>query len=114
MQNMILTPVAVDELVDLIACEVESRINRTEYREPPQDRITLDEACLITNSSKSQIYKQTMLNEIPHQKFGKRLVFSRKELASWMDQRTVSPVNAGEVMEKRLSESAKKQLSKTY
>jgi excisionase family DNA binding protein len=112
MENMILTPVSVPELVNLIACEVEARIKRPEYVEPLQDRISLHEACLITGSSKSQIYKLTMLNEIPHQKFGKRLVFSRKSLTDWMEKRTISTPTAGDVMDKRLAKSAKKHLQK--
>ena len=36
------------------------------------DRIELlEEACELTNQSKSQIYKLTMLNEIPFQNMGK-------------------------------------------
>ncbi|MCK9282316.1 MAG: helix-turn-helix domain-containing protein [Melioribacteraceae bacterium] len=112
MQNMILTPVSVEELVNLIACEVETRIHRVEPKEPPQDRISLDEACLITGSSKSQVYKLSMLNEIPHQKFGKRLVFSRKSLNEWMEKRTISAPEAGDVMTDRLAKSAKKHLNK--
>lgn len=112
MENMILTPVSVPELVNLIACEVEARINRVEYKEPLQDRISLHEACELTNQSKSQVYKLTMLNEIPFQKYGKRLVFSRKSLLAWMEKRTISAPSAGDIMENRLAKSAKKHLQK--
>ena len=80
--------------------------------EPLPDRISLSEACELTGSSKSQIYKLTMLNEIPHQKFGKRLVFSRKELNEWMESKTVSPLSQSDEMDNRLAKSAKKQLKK--
>ena len=80
--------------------------------EPLPDRITLLEACEITNQSKSQIYKLTMLNEIPHQKFGKRLIFSRKILINWRESRTISAPAAGDVMSDRLAKSAKKHLQK--
>lgn len=89
MQNLILTPVAVPELVDLIASEVLIRMNRTEAPEPVQDRITLDDAVLITGLKRSAIYKMTMTGDIPCQKFGKRLIFSRGELAQWMQDRTI-------------------------
>jgi predicted DNA-binding transcriptional regulator AlpA len=112
MENMILTPVSVPELVNLIASEVEARINRPEHVEPLQDRISLHEACLLTGSSKSQIYKLTMLSQIPHQKYGKRLVFSRKELSDWIEERTISAPSAGDVMTDRLAKSAKKHLKK--
>lgn len=112
MENMILTPVAVNELVDLIAREVVDRINRPEKIEPLPDRISLHEACGITGSSKSQIYKMTMLNEIPFAKYGKRLIFSRKSLTEWLEARTISAPSAGDVMTQRLAKSAKKHLQK--
>ena len=87
-------------------------IKRIPTPEPLPDRITLSEACEFTNQSKSQIYKLTMLNEIPFQKYGKRLVFSRKSLLKWMDERTISAPEAGDVMTYRLAKSAKKHLKK--
>lgn len=80
--------------------------------EPLPDRITLSEACELTGFSKSQFYKMTMLNEVPFQKFGKRLVFSRKIITGWMEENTISAPSAGNVMENRLSKSAKQQLKK--
>jgi excisionase family DNA binding protein len=80
--------------------------------EPLPDRITLFEACELTGFSKSQIYKSTMLNEIPFQKFGKRLVFSRKGLTEWMERNTISAPIAGDIMDERLAKSAKRQLKK--
>ena len=79
---------------------------------PLPDRITLDEACNITGYSKQAIYLLTMNKKVPFQKFGKRLVFSRKELTEWRDQRTITPVNPVDVMDQRLAASAKKHLSK--
>lgn len=76
------------------------------------DRCNLPETCELTNQSKSQVYKLTMLNEIPFQKYGKRLVFSRKSLLAWMEKRTISAPSAGDVMTDRLSKSAKKHLQK--
>ena len=78
---------------------------------PLPDRIPLDEACILTDQSKSQIYKLTMLNEIPFEKYGKRLIFSRKALKEWMKTRTQAPTPE-EIMSRRLAKSAKKQLSK--
>lgn len=77
--------------------------------EPLPDRIELAEACELTGYQKSAIYKLTMLGEIPFQKYGKRLVFSRKALNEWMKQRTVSPAD---IMSDRLARSAKRQLQK--
>ena len=83
--------------------------------EPLSDRIGLDEACIELGTkekpvSKAQVYKLTMLNEIPHEKYGKRLVFSRKALVEWMDSRTVKKISVSEVMSDRLAKSAKRHL----
>ena len=80
--------------------------------EPLPDRIELLEACKLTGQSKSQVYKLTMLNEIPFQKYGKRLVFSRKALKEWIEKRTISAPKAGAVMTDRLAKSAKRHLQK--
>lgn len=79
---------------------------------PLPDRVELFEACEITKLSKSQIYKMTMLNEIPFEKYGKRLVFSRRELNEWMRNRTIQGPTPDEIMERRLVRTAKKQLAK--
>jgi excisionase family DNA binding protein len=79
---------------------------------PLPDRITLLEACELTGSSKSQIYKLSMLNEIPVSHFGKRLVFSRKSLLAWMESRTISTSKDTEIITGRISEAAKKHLKK--
>lgn len=82
---------------------------------PLLDRIDLDEACIVLGTkdkpaSKAQVYKLTMLNRIPHQKFGKRLIFSRKELNAWMNQRTTTKQNPEETAINHLKEQATKRL----
>jgi len=54
------------------------------------DRVTLKEACEITGFSKSQIYKMSMLHQIPGVHCGKRRIFSRNELLTWVAERTIS------------------------
>lgn len=114
MQNIILTPIAVPELVDMIATEVEARIHRTEYSEPPQDRISLHEATQITRLQKSALYKMTMAGTIPHEKFGKRLVFSRRELADWIEQRTIRKHSPEEIIIQHLAKVAKRKMNKSF
>jgi len=72
------------------------------------DRVTLDEACEITGFSKSQIYKMSMLHQIPAAHFGKRLIFSRNELLKWIDKRTISICSIDAVISEYLAKSAKK------
>ncbi len=56
----------------------------------PSDEIYLEEVALLTKRSKSTIYRLTCTREIPYRKRGKQLVFSRKEILSWLDERTVT------------------------
>jgi predicted DNA-binding transcriptional regulator AlpA len=87
-------------------------IKRIPSPEPLPDRITLLEACELTGSSKSQIYKLSMLNQIPVSHFGKRLIFSRKKLIEWMESRTISTLKDTEIIPGRVSAAAKKHLKK--
>jgi excisionase family DNA binding protein len=81
--------------------------------DPPKlpDRCTLPEACEITGLSKSLLYKLSMDGDIPKQKYGRRLVFSRKALNEWVQVRTVSTASADNIMSDRLQKSAKKKLN---
>jgi excisionase family DNA binding protein len=76
------------------------------------DQIDLAEACKEVDLSESQVYKLTMLKEIPFSKYGKRLVFSRKALREWKHERTKPSATASEIMTDRLARGAKKQSKK--
>ena len=108
MQNLILSPVSVPELVDLIASEVEARINRYEFKEPPEDRIGLNEAIELTRISRSALYKLTMNGKVPHEKCRSRLIFSRKELQGWIDAQTFRKHSVEEVVSNQLQTVANK------
>ena len=77
---------------------------------PPPDRITLNEACAITGLSRSLIYKMTMAGTIPHEKYGKRLVFSRMALQEWVQSRTIPKTIPETIMTERLALTAKRRL----
>lgn len=48
--------------------------------------LTLEDVCILTNLSKSHIYKLTYMKEIPHWKSngGKFLLFDKKEIENWL------------------------------
>jgi predicted DNA-binding transcriptional regulator AlpA len=113
MQDYVLSPVPIPELVDLIVTELEARINRTEKTEPPQDRIDKEGVKQMTGQSNSWIYKKTMpkcKDPLPHEKFGKRLVFSRKSIQEYIDSHTKSIHTSDMIMTERLARVAKKRL----
>lgn len=46
--------------------------------------MSLDQLCEYYGFTKSYIYKQTSLREIPHYKKGKRLYFKKLEIDEWL------------------------------
>jgi excisionase family DNA binding protein len=60
---------------------------------------------LITGLKVPQIYKLTHRSEIPFKKFGKRLIFSRKEILQWVEYKTLIPTKKMSV-EDSISHSA--------
>ncbi len=79
---------------------------------PLPDRLTLNEACELTGQSKSQVYKLTMQGEIPFQKFGRKLVFSRKALLQWIEDRTTSSSSTEDEISNKLAATGRKRLKK--
>lgn len=79
-------------------------------REKLPDKIMdVDEVSEITGLKKSVIYKMTHKRELPFKKYGKRLVFSRRELQNWVDAKTTIPDTLNTV-EKSLAEAASTKL----
>jgi excisionase family DNA binding protein len=76
------------------------------------DRCTLPEAVELTGLKKSALYKMTMGGSIPYEKFGKRLVFSRKELEAWIKDRTVRKHSPEEMATQQLAKVATKKMIK--
>jgi len=112
MQDLYVTTIAVPELINLIADEIEARIKRTAISEPLSDRIDIKQAVNLIGLKQSAIYKMTMSGTIPHDKYGKRLVFSRRELEAWMEERTVRKQSPNEIASIQLAKAARKGMIK--
>jgi hypothetical protein len=92
-----------------------------EFKELPlqpelPDNMGIDEAVIFLNQNgtpykKSQIYKGTSNGSIPVRKFGKKLVFSRKQLRAWLDKQTVQKVTSSQIMAQHLAREANKKCS---
>lgn len=83
-------------------------------KEEKTDRCTLLDAIEITGLKSSALYKLTMSGVIPHEKFGKRLVFSRKELDEWMKKRTIRKQSPEEIAIQHLAKVAKRKMNKSF
>ncbi len=80
-------------------------------KEPP-DTITLATALELLGengypTSKGKIYKLTSANQLPHRKYGNKLVFSRRDLLAWAESQThIKPDRSEAVLE--LARSARR------
>lgn len=88
MQNIILTPIAIPELVNLIACEIESRIIKREENNSfvefaPKKLHSIQELAnfLQVSNTTAQKYK----NEgCPCIQYGRKVVFDTDEVLNWL------------------------------
>lgn len=104
--------------------ELEAIIERTVYHtlqkyRPPvplnsvSDDIDIVEVCrLAGDRPKSWVYFQTSQGDMPHKRRGKFLIFSRKEILAWLDEKTVRKVSPAEQAEARVIEEATKKLTR--
>ena len=108
------------ELCDIIAAQIDKALARYTARANPTlpDKVDVDGAVAYLNEigcpiSKHTLYALVAKEEVPHAKFGRRLVFSRKELTGWADSRTdkhrahETRVRQAEVISQRLKRNTK-------
>ena len=69
--------------------EMRQAIQSVMKPEPLPDRINIKEASKVTGLTLPTIYSKVHLGTIPFKKYGSKLVFSRKALLQWMEERTV-------------------------
>lgn len=96
MEMVILSPEST--LSQIVTEAVRRALPYTERKhETLPDRIGVDDVEEETGLSKSTIYKLTMDKKLPCSKFGKQLVFSRKEIRQWLEANTITKDVKGEV-----------------
>jgi hypothetical protein len=97
------------KLSGIEALLIEIKHTPKSVQQEPPDRMTLEDTLSFLASNglplkKSQLYKLSMEKDIPVMRFGKRLVFSRKAILEWLDNRMVKSFPIDE-----LNENLKKQ-----
>lgn len=75
------------------------------------DRINVEDAARFLTeqgipATRSTIYNLVYKNSIPHKKFGRRTLFSKKELLAWIESRTVRPDDKRTAAALRIAQSA--------
>jgi excisionase family DNA binding protein len=104
------TPVGaltVGQLFEIFEQKAVSRLPEPK-EEPKDDRVGIDNIKSLTGLSYSQLYKLTANNAIPHRKFGKRLVFSRKAILEWLELQTTGKETSKQKAARLLAKSAMK------
>jgi hypothetical protein len=94
MQNIILTPVAVPELVNLIACEIEARWIKKDFsthktaENKSQKLYSIQDLAdfLQISATTAQKYKNEGL---PCIQYGRKVVFDADEVLSWLKGKSI-------------------------
>jgi len=91
-----------EELRAIVNEAIAEFLPKTPKKELQPDSLTLNSAIDLLNengypTSKAKIYKLTSSQEIPHLKYGNKLIFSRKELLQWAVSQTRRVGNHSEV-----------------
>lgn len=100
------------ELNDIIATQLNKVL--AHHAPAPADRVDIEGAVAYLNDigcpiSKHTLYGLVAKEEVPFGKFGRRLVFSRKELAGWAERRTEAhPINGRRERQRRVVSEALK------
>jgi predicted DNA-binding transcriptional regulator AlpA len=102
------TPLALITVGQLLEIIEQKTVRKEPKPEPKDDRVGIDEIKLLTGLSKSQIYKLSMLNAIPNRKFGRKLVFSIKQVTEWMEQQTTGKETSKQKAARQLAKLAMK------
>lgn len=95
--NVPLASLTVGQFLEIIS---NSQPNK---QEPENERINIQNVEQLTGLSRSMLYKLSAKNEIPHRKFGKRLVFIRSEIESWMESQTTPKLTRDQKAATRLA-----------
>ncbi len=87
---------------------------KEEKSDSPPDTCSLAQAIAFLQEngyqlSKSKLYKLTSTGQVPFRHFGRRLIFSRKELLDWIKSQTVTRGNPSDAL-LTLAKSARNKL----
>lgn len=114
MENIIVTTPA--QLREIVAAEVNAILPKlADFRrknEPVEtDGMTVEAAARFLTeqgipATRATLYNHVYKNTIPYKKFGRRTVFSKKELLTWIESRTVHSEDKRAAAALRVAESA--------
>lgn len=110
-ENLPVGALTVGQLLQIIEQKTAARQPEPKPEpEPKDDRTGIAEIKQLTGLSYSQLYKLSANNAIPHRKFGRRLVFSIKQVTAWMEDQTTGKETSRERAARQLAKSAMKRV----
>jgi len=115
MENNVIvaTPAQLREIIaDEVAAILPKLVDFRRKNEPVEtDGMTVEDAARFLTeqgipTTRATLYNQVYKNTIPYKKFGRRTVFSKKELLTWIEARTVHSDDRRTAAALRIAESA--------
>lgn len=110
---IVTTPAQLREIVaDEVAAILPKLADFRRKNEPVEtDGINVEDAARFLTeqgipATRSTIYNLVYKNSIPHKKFGRRTLFSKKELLAWIEARTVRSEDKRTAAALRIAQSA--------
>lgn len=110
---IVTTPAQLREIIaDEVAAILPKLADFRRKNEPVEtDGMTVETAARFLTeqgipTTRATLYNQVYKNTIPHKKFGRRTVFSKKELLTWIEARTVHSDDRRTAAALRIAESA--------
>ena len=110
---IVTTPAQLREIVaDEVSAILPKLADFRRKNEPVEtDGMTVEDAARFLTAqgiptTRASLYNLVYKNTIPHKKFGRRTVFSKKELLAWIESRTVRPEDKRTAAALRIAESA--------
>lgn len=83
MNLIVTTPEQLETILIKALKSYHADFNSKEPQKP--DRCLIEEALIITQISKSKLYKYASSGKIPCMRYNKRLIFSRSQLTDWVE-----------------------------
>jgi excisionase family DNA binding protein len=104
----VITSYNKSELEQIIFEAVQKAINNNPIPQlpVPSDEMDFEGFLQLTGYRKPTGYKKVHEGSVPCYRRGKKLVFSRKEVLSWMESQTIRRISPMAQMEKHLAETA--------
>lgn len=110
---IVVTPAQLREIVaDEVAAILPKLADFRRKNEPVEtDGMNVEDAARFLTeqgipTTRATLYNQVYKNTIPYKKFGRRTVFSKKELLAWIESRTVRLEDKRSAAALRIAESA--------